>query len=166
MNLHKKGWTEGLKLTDFEKHKEGNEESVKACLVISYAIGSENDRSDQIFIVVFAGNAQLGTAVQQIDCRGIYLDTRTAEDQACREAGSQATLKRRGRKGHGSTSCAEFGYGCSLRSKQNFDAEIAHPLGSKTDEFRVAALLIALSEVATTTSTNQDFRADVDYVAI
>lgn len=29
MNLHKKGWTEGLKLTDFEKHHEGNEESVK-----------------------------------------------------------------------------------------------------------------------------------------
>ncbi|KAH8082669.1 JAB1/Mov34/MPN/PAD-1 ubiquitin protease-domain-containing protein [Filobasidium floriforme] len=32
MNLHKKGWTEGLKLTDFEKHHEGNEESVKEML--------------------------------------------------------------------------------------------------------------------------------------
>lgn len=35
MNLHKKGWTEGLKLTDFEKHHEGNEESVKvSCPVV------------------------------------------------------------------------------------------------------------------------------------
>ena len=32
MNLHKKGWTEGLKLTDFEKHHEGNEESVKVSI--------------------------------------------------------------------------------------------------------------------------------------
>jgi 26S proteasome regulatory subunit N11 len=48
MNLHKKGWTEGLKLTDFEKHKEGNEESVKVCLLMSHAIGNEIDRFDPI----------------------------------------------------------------------------------------------------------------------
>jgi 26S proteasome regulatory subunit N11 len=48
MNLHKKGWTEGLKLTDFEKHKEGNEESVKVCLLMSHAIGNEIDRSHPI----------------------------------------------------------------------------------------------------------------------
>lgn len=28
MNLHKKGWTEGLKLTDFEKHHEASEKAV------------------------------------------------------------------------------------------------------------------------------------------
>lgn len=29
MNLHKKGWTEGLKLTDFEKHHEASEKAVE-----------------------------------------------------------------------------------------------------------------------------------------
>jgi 26S proteasome regulatory subunit N11 len=29
MNLHKKGWTEGLKLTDFEKHHESSEKAVE-----------------------------------------------------------------------------------------------------------------------------------------
>ena len=36
MNLHKKGWTEGLKLTDFEKHHESSEKAVEvslACLL-------------------------------------------------------------------------------------------------------------------------------------
>jgi len=68
MNLHKKGWTEGLKLTDFEKHKEGNEESVKVCSNISHAIGHADDRSGPIRITVLVGNAQPGTAVQQIHC--------------------------------------------------------------------------------------------------
>ena len=29
LNLHKRGWTEGLKLRDFEELKEGNEKAVK-----------------------------------------------------------------------------------------------------------------------------------------
>lgn len=29
LNLHKRGWTEGLKLKDFEDMKEGNEKAVK-----------------------------------------------------------------------------------------------------------------------------------------
>lgn len=44
MNLHKKGWTEGLKMEDFCKHKEGNEVAVKVrdfpltfrCLIIVF----------------------------------------------------------------------------------------------------------------------------------
>jgi len=35
MNLHKKGWTEGLRLEDFEKHKEGNETAVKEMLSLA-----------------------------------------------------------------------------------------------------------------------------------
>lgn len=33
MNLHKKGWTEGLKLTDFEKHHESSEKAVEVSLL-------------------------------------------------------------------------------------------------------------------------------------
>lgn len=29
MNLHKRNWTEGLKLRDFKVHKEGNEKAIK-----------------------------------------------------------------------------------------------------------------------------------------
>lgn len=29
MNLHKRNWTEGLKLRDFNVHKEGNEKAIK-----------------------------------------------------------------------------------------------------------------------------------------
>ncbi len=29
LNLHKRGWTEGLKMRDFEELKEGNEKAVK-----------------------------------------------------------------------------------------------------------------------------------------
>ncbi|KZV64827.1 Mov34-domain-containing protein [Peniophora sp. CONT] len=37
MNLHKRNWTEGLKLRDFEVHKGDNEKSVKAMLTLSEA---------------------------------------------------------------------------------------------------------------------------------
>ncbi|KAF7301811.1 MPN domain-containing protein [Mycena indigotica] len=37
MNLHKRNWTEGLKLRDFNGHKESNEKAVKAMLNLSEA---------------------------------------------------------------------------------------------------------------------------------
>ncbi|OJA13836.1 hypothetical protein AZE42_00486 [Rhizopogon vesiculosus] len=37
MNLHKRNWTEGLKLRDFCSHKEGNEKAIKAMLTLSEA---------------------------------------------------------------------------------------------------------------------------------
>ncbi|KAJ6628779.1 JAB1/Mov34/MPN/PAD-1 ubiquitin protease-domain-containing protein [Mycena sp. CBHHK59/15] len=37
MNLHKRNWTEGLKLRDFKVHKESNEKAVKAMLTLSEA---------------------------------------------------------------------------------------------------------------------------------
>ena len=33
LNLHKRGWTEGLKLRDFEEMKEGNEKAVEVRLM-------------------------------------------------------------------------------------------------------------------------------------
>lgn len=36
MNLHKRNWTEGLKLRDFRLHKESNEDAIKACFNLSY----------------------------------------------------------------------------------------------------------------------------------
>jgi len=35
MNLHKRNWTEGLKLKDFKTHKEANEKAVKGMLTLS-----------------------------------------------------------------------------------------------------------------------------------
>jgi len=37
MNLHKRNWTEGLKLRDFNIHKEGNEKAIKSMLSLSEA---------------------------------------------------------------------------------------------------------------------------------
>jgi len=37
MNLHKRNWTEGLKLKDFCSHKEGNEDAIKKMLTLSEA---------------------------------------------------------------------------------------------------------------------------------
>lgn len=37
LNLHKKNWTEGLKLQDFEDHARENEEMVKGMLSLSEA---------------------------------------------------------------------------------------------------------------------------------
>jgi hypothetical protein len=31
LNLHKRGWTEGLKMRDHEEMKEGNEKAIKVC---------------------------------------------------------------------------------------------------------------------------------------
>lgn len=31
LNLHKRSWTEGLKLRDFKELEEGNEKAVKVC---------------------------------------------------------------------------------------------------------------------------------------
>jgi hypothetical protein len=82
MNLHKKGWTEGLKLTDFEKHKEGNEESVKVRCSMMYRFNI------YLSAVHFTrtGNAQSGTTVQQVDRGRINVDRRTAQGSTCREA--------------------------------------------------------------------------------
>jgi hypothetical protein len=33
MNLHKRNWTEGLKLRDFNIHKESNEKAIKVCFI-------------------------------------------------------------------------------------------------------------------------------------
>ncbi|OBZ70085.1 26S proteasome non-ATPase regulatory subunit 14 [Grifola frondosa] len=37
MNLHKRNWTEGLTLRDFNNHKEANEKSIKSMLALSEA---------------------------------------------------------------------------------------------------------------------------------
>lgn len=42
MNLHKKGWTEGLKLTDFEKHHESSEKAVEVRFFLIFLITTAN----------------------------------------------------------------------------------------------------------------------------
>lgn len=38
MNLHKRNWTEGLKLRDFNVHKEANEKAIKVTLLVERLI--------------------------------------------------------------------------------------------------------------------------------
>ena len=40
MNLHKRNWTEGLKLQDFHLHKEANEKAIKVGTVLEYGYNS------------------------------------------------------------------------------------------------------------------------------
>lgn len=39
MNLHKRNWTEGLKLRNFDVHKEANEKAIKVDLALLPCIG-------------------------------------------------------------------------------------------------------------------------------
>ena len=38
MNLHKRNWTEGLKLRDFKAHKENSEKAIKVCVFLPVAV--------------------------------------------------------------------------------------------------------------------------------
>lgn len=41
LNLHKKNWTEGLRLQDWENMKTSNEESIKVCLNLLLSVLSD-----------------------------------------------------------------------------------------------------------------------------
>eukprot|EP00960_Hanusia_phi_P029037 747739-Hanusia_phi.AAC.4 len=47
MNLHKKGWTEGLKTSDFKEHDKRNEETVKRMLELAKAYNKAVQEEDQ-----------------------------------------------------------------------------------------------------------------------
>lgn len=47
MNLHKKGWTEGLKTSDFKEHDKRNEDTVKRMLELAKAYNKAVQEEDQ-----------------------------------------------------------------------------------------------------------------------
>jgi len=60
MNLHKRNWTEGLKLRDFNVHKEANEKAIKVLLQHSI----EMRRDTHIGNYLFAVDAQPFRSIQ------------------------------------------------------------------------------------------------------
>lgn len=85
LNLHKKDWTEGLRLKDFELHKQSNEKTVKVCifLLTLWAPPLEPVGNDQAvepltqFHGCYVGYAVSGFIVQQIRTGGIDPDSGT-----------------------------------------------------------------------------------------
>jgi hypothetical protein len=94
MNLHKKGWTEGLKLTDFEKHHEASEKAVSVR-------SPPSPPPSLVANAPRAGNAQTRNILHQIPRRGIQHDARPAQEPARRQAGPEAAFAgcRRARDG-------------------------------------------------------------------
>lgn len=103
MNLHKRNWTEGLKLHDFCSHKQSNEADIKVLLT-----GSAPYLETDITGVSENANAVLG--VQQICAGGVDTISREAQDTTCRQARSQTAFGRNGRKSNRRPSGAEFGH--------------------------------------------------------
>jgi hypothetical protein len=104
LNLHKRGWTEGLKLKDFNHEQEGNEKAVK----VSF---SESDIAGLRAELTVAGNVTPRFVIHQISAGRGYPHARTAQDEACRQARPEAASGGRGRDGDGQCRTAEPGDG-------------------------------------------------------
>jgi len=89
MNLHKKGWTEGLKTADFKQHDKQNEETVKRMLELAKAynkaVQEEDEKTAEKFQIDQVGKLDAKKHLQQdietvmsnniIQCLGTMLDT-------------------------------------------------------------------------------------------
>lgn len=103
MNLHKRNWTEGLTLRDFKNHKEGNEKSIKVCHIFGV-----RQTAGAKFAAYCAGDALALGSIQQVSPRGVDFDCGPAEDTACRETRSQASLGRGSGRSHGQSGGPKF----------------------------------------------------------
>merc|ERR1712205_147293 len=69
MNLHKKGWTEGLKTADFKKHDKDNEETVKRMLELAKAynkaVQEEDEKTAEKFQIDQVGKLDAKKHLQQ-----------------------------------------------------------------------------------------------------
>lgn len=93
LNLHKKNWTAGLTLTDFNEHSEHNEGQVKvgferganmlclACLLMNCAL-----------VVGRTGNVDSRRSIQQIGSGRNDDDAGATEDSTCWKKGPEATF--------------------------------------------------------------------------
>jgi len=89
MNLHKKGWTEGLKTADFQQHDKQNEDTVKRMLELAKAynkaVQEEDEKTAEKFQIDQVGKLDAKKHLQQdietvmsnniIQCLGTMLDT-------------------------------------------------------------------------------------------
>ena len=69
MNLHKKGWTEGLKTADFKRHDKDNEETVKRMLELAKAynkaVQEEDEKTAEKFQIDQVGKLDAKKHLQQ-----------------------------------------------------------------------------------------------------
>ena len=89
MNLHKKGWTEGLRTADFKKHDKENEDTVKRMLELAkaynQAVKDEDEKTADKFMIDQVGKLDAKKHLEQdietvmsnniIQCLGTMLDT-------------------------------------------------------------------------------------------
>ena len=75
MNLHKRNWTEGLKLRDFSAHKESNEKAVKVRMGIETVFYSD----------ILAGDAHAVRGLQQVGAGRVDADSRAAQENVTQE---------------------------------------------------------------------------------
>ena len=108
MNLHKRNWTEGLTLRDFNGHKEANEKAIKVRpRTPGQSCDSLADRYNCACIypvrsvrhpagLASAVNALALGSVQQVGAGRVYPDCGPAQDSTRRQAGSQTPSGGRG----------------------------------------------------------------------
>lgn len=94
MNLHKRNWTEGLKLRDFRQHKESNEVAIK----VRYRPLWPKNLDDESFPQVYAYTFR---SIQQVRTGRIHFDCRSAENAARGETGPKTSSGGSRRKGDG-----------------------------------------------------------------
>ena len=104
MNLHKRNWTEGLKLRDFKLHKETNEKAVK---VRALVLISPRRRGDRHWLITV--DACAVRSIQQVSARRIDANSRAAQDTTCRKTGSKATSRGSRREGNGRSGGTKLG---------------------------------------------------------
>ena len=81
LNLHKKNWTEGLRLQDFEVHKSNNEKTVKVSVLIAQA--AEKLSSLEYWTCTSANKSKraahvdVGIVLQQVCTRRIDINSRS-----------------------------------------------------------------------------------------
>lgn len=100
MNLHKRNWTEGLKLKDFHVHKESNEKAIKVIFLLLLP-PSPPPRVSDVCLFYSPVDAVAFGSIQQIGAGRIDSECRATQDASRRKAGSEKTSGGGGRKGHG-----------------------------------------------------------------
>lgn len=117
-NLHKRNWTEGLRLRDWGVHRENNEKAIKVSVLTT-----RSDMSLRWFAdrhpnhLHTTENAGTVRGVQQVCARGEHTDSRTDEDEACGQARSQEAPGGCSREGNGRSDCSVAGRNVSYQRR-------------------------------------------------
>lgn len=114
MNLHKKGWTEGLKLEQFDELRHKNEGAVKVRTAFDASFSGLP--ADGHHTSRFTGDAFARRGLHRFGQRGVDDDAPAARNEARRQARPEAAPRGRGREGDGRRRRPELGHGRPRRA--------------------------------------------------